>query len=176
MAQDKIIGVRVDGERLTTFEEAAQVAGKKVSEWLRDLGIAALSLPPPNPDEVEVEVEIPIILAKRMEMYVRQKHKLGFTGYTLNDLMLESAYAMIDDENPGAARMGDPVYEYDEGGPVEDVPGPGITKPTPPQPGVKRTAAEIAASIPGVSRGIPGSPAADQKPEPEGAAAGEDAW
>lgn len=40
-----IIGVRVEDERRAQFERAASAQGKKVSEWLRDLGIAAVSPP-----------------------------------------------------------------------------------------------------------------------------------
>ncbi len=176
MAQDKIIGVRVDVERLTTFEAAAQVAGKKVSEWLRDLGIAALSLPPPNPDEVGVEIELPIILAKRLEMYVRQRQRMGFTNFNMNDAFLEAAYARLDEEEPGAAHIRESRYEYDEEyaanlevtGTIPNPVDPSVTFPTVVIPTTRRTAAEIAASIQGVSLGIPKPTAAEPEPKPTG--------
>jgi len=177
MAQDKIIGVRVDAERLTAFEGAAQLAGKKVSEWLRDLGIAALSLPPPNPDEVTIETELPEILVKRIEGYVRQKQKMGFTGYTFNDAMLEALYqALGESSNPCAGPIRETVYEYDAEyaagievtGTIPAGPEPPTTAPVLEQPKVRISAAEIVAAIPGVRLGIPEPPAADPKPEPAG--------
>lgn len=48
MAQERIIGVRVNEDRHGQFERAAKRDGKKVSEWLRDLGIAAISPPVPR--------------------------------------------------------------------------------------------------------------------------------
>ena len=45
MAKNRIIGVRVDEEQSEQFERAAKVVGKKVSDWLRDLGAAEVAPP-----------------------------------------------------------------------------------------------------------------------------------
>ena len=47
-SQPVIIGVRVSNERREQFERAAKGDGKSVSEWLRDLGVAAIA-PPTSP-------------------------------------------------------------------------------------------------------------------------------
>jgi len=52
MARDRIIGVRVDGVQSDQFERAAKNVGKKVSDWLRELGAAAIA--PPQPSVMEI--------------------------------------------------------------------------------------------------------------------------
>lgn len=46
MAKNRIIGVRVDEGQSEQFERAAKAAGKKVSDWLRELAVRAIAPPP----------------------------------------------------------------------------------------------------------------------------------
>lgn len=45
MAKQTILGIRVNDEQRGQFERAAKAAGKKISEWLRDVAIAVVAPP-----------------------------------------------------------------------------------------------------------------------------------
>ncbi len=135
-----IYGVRVDEDRKGQFERAARAAGKTVTGWLLDLGIAEVS--PPKVDH----------------MGAMQRKDGGHA-------------AGLPVAERSAAPIKELVYEYDEGGPVEDVPGPGITKPTAVQVEKPvRTLEQLMASGE-VTLGFGGSTAAPSEPELEGTAA-----
>ncbi len=142
--------------------------------------------------ERRITLRTPSILAARIDAAVRVR-QAEERKFSMNDWIVEACRAYLDGgvTTPKADILGqmqrragghaaglpveqpvrDTVYEYDEGGPVEDVPGPGITKPTAAAPSkpVATLGELIASGL--VKVGIPEPSKPPSEPEPAGTAA-----
>ncbi len=138
-----------------------------------------------------ITLRLPPILAARMDAAVRAR-VADNRKFSLNDWIEEACRAYLDGAAPKADILGSmqrkagghaaglPVtesrYEYDEEyaanlevtGTIPNPVDPSVTFPTVVIPTTRRTAAEIAASIKGVSLGIPKPTAAEPEPKPTG--------
>ncbi len=144
--------------------------------------------------ERRITLRTPSILAARIDAAVRVR-QAEERKFSMNEWIVEACRAYLDGgvTTPKADILGqmqrragghaaglpaeqpvrDTIYEYDEGGPVEDVPGPGIAKPTAVEPSkpVATLGELIASGL--VKVGIPELPKPPSEPEPAGTAAPE---